>query len=38
MTSYVLKAIPYLGKEDRPVDVGVAEHVVMTLNGNLSED
>ena len=31
MTSYVLKAIPYLGKEDCPNDVGVAEHEVMTL-------
>ena len=31
MTSYVLKATPYLGKEDRPNDVGVAEHEVMTF-------
>ena len=23
--------MPYLGKEDRPDDVGVAEHVVLTL-------
>ena len=30
-TFYVLKAIPYLGKEDHPDDVGEAEHVVMTL-------
>ena len=31
MTSYGLKAIPYLSKEDRPGDIGVAEHVVRTL-------
>ena len=31
MTSYVLKAIPYLDEENRPNDVGGAEHVVMTL-------
>ena len=29
-TSYVLRATPYVGKEDRP-QVGVAEHVVMSL-------
>ena len=30
-TSYALRATPYLGKEDRPDDVGVADHVVLTL-------
>ena len=29
-TSYVLRAMPYVGKEDRP-QVGIAEHVVMSL-------
>ena len=29
-TSYVVRAIPYVGKEDRP-QIGVAEHVVMSL-------
>ena len=29
-TSHVLRAMPYVGKEDRP-HVGVAEHVVMSL-------
>ena len=29
-TSYVLRAIPYVGKEDRP-QIGVAELVVMSL-------
>ena len=28
--SYVLRSIPYVGKEDRP-QIGVAEHVVMSL-------
>ena len=30
-TSYVLCAMPYLGKENRSDDVGVAEQVVLTL-------
>ena len=30
-TSYVLPAMPYLAKEDCLDDVGVAEHVVLTL-------
>ena len=29
-TSYVVRAIPYVGKEDWP-QIGVAEHVVMSL-------
>ena len=30
-TSYVLRVMPYLGKADHPDDVGVAEHVKLTL-------
>ena len=30
-TSYVLRVMPYLGKTDHPDDVGVAEHVNLTL-------
>ena len=30
-TSYVLRAMLYLGNEDRPNDVGMAELVVLTL-------